>query len=436
MLDEQELYERALDAYVYAFPLVLMDFTKTMSTISRTPGTWRVNRFDHRRRYPDASFKTVVRPNADTLYSSLWYEVHQRPLLVTVPDTGGRYYVVPLMDMWTDVFASIGSRTTGTAAGKYLIVSRNWTGTAPEGVRVIESPTDAGWIIGRIQTNGVADYPTVHALQDGITAEPFGPEPESPTYLMVSPDVDLKVSPVRQTLGLGVAEFFERFNALLHLYPPHIADQAQVMRMEALGLGPELDFRYADLDPVVQGVLDRATKDAQRMIIEPDPRRSRIDDGWAVEPGTGNYGINYAERSLVAFAALAALPPQEAMYPRVSVDGEGEALSGKNRYILHFDGDSLPPVGAFWSLTMYGPDQAFVDNPINRYAIGDRDELVFGADGSLSLYIQHENPGAEREANWLPAPADGGFSMNMRLYLPSRAAIDGDWTTPPVSRVS
>jgi hypothetical protein len=431
-MSDDELFRRAVEAYVFAFPLVLMDLTREVAT-GEGEGRAPLNTIAHHRRYPDASFTDIVRPNADTLYSTVWYDVTTRPLLISTPATGDRYYVWPLMDMWTDVFASIGSRTTGTGAQRCLVVGPGWSGTAPEGVRVITSPTGIGWILGRIQTNGAADYPTVHALQDGFAVESVDIGTTTSPTGRGDFGVDRTTAPVTQALSMEAGPFFERFNGLLAQNPPHLADQAQLARLEVLGLGPDFDFVFDSADRVVRDVLRRAIAVAQRRITRLDNRLSRVDNGWAVRPGIGNYGVDYVTRAGIAYVGLGALPPAEAIYPSVRADEAGVPLTGAHRYELHFDAGHLPPAGQFWSLTMYGHDQFFVDNPIDRYAIGDRDALHFNDDGSLDLYIQHESPGAKRDSNWLPAPS-GRFTMNLRLYLPSDAAINGDWTTPPVRR--
>lgn len=441
-ISEDEAYAIGIETYIYAYPLVLMEMTRRVGTNVAQPDNRHapMNRFAHMRRYPDASFRDVVRPNADTLYSLLWYDVSKEPLIITLPDTGGRYHVIPIMDMWTDVFATLGSRTTGTKGGPFALVSPNWRGSLPKNMRKIVSPTDIGWIIGRIQTNGAADYPQVHAMQARFATAPLSAwGKKSPPVRITpvtdsSPATDSKAPPVDQVAALPPAEFFHLFADLMKRNPPHASDVAMRLRMEKIGILPGHDFDLAQIDPAIRRSLERAATDAQQRIVARRRDMRLTPNGWvALGSAVGVYGNDYLQRAFVAYLGLGALPPEEAIYPMAPVDGQGKPLTGSARYVLHFDKDKLPPADAFWSLTMYGADQFFVANPINRFAIGDRDKLTYNADGSLDIYIQNASPGADRESNWLPAPA-GPFTMNLRLYLPQPQAREGRWNPPAVQR--
>lgn len=437
---EEEAYTIGIEAYTYAYPLVLMETTRRVATNTGAPGRMRapVNRFGHMKTYPDASFKDVVRPNADTLYSSMWFDVGKEPLVLTLPNTQGRYHVIPLMDMWTDVFATLGTRTTGNDGDIAAIVGPNWKGTLPKGMRLVRSPTEMGWIIGRIQTNGAADYDHVHTLQAGLKATPLSqwgkPEVAAATPT-ADASVDMKTPPVQQVAQMAQQAFFASFAELMKRNPPHASDYSIVWRMERLGIVQGQSFDLSKADPAVQRGLTRAAADAYQRIVT---RRKALGigrTGWgAIGSTVGVYGNDYLARAFIGFAGLGALPPEEAVYPMAVLGDDGKPLTGASNYVLHFEKDQIPPADAFWSLTMYGEDQFFVANPINRFAIGDRDKLKFNPDGSLDLYIQNASPGADREANWLPAPT-GPFTMNLRLYLPQRRATDGSWTPPPVKRV-
>ncbi|MFT3818978.1 MAG: DUF1254 domain-containing protein [Rubrivivax sp.] len=443
-LSEEEAHEIGVEACIYAHPLVLLELTRRVATNVVKPDARRghapMNQFAHGAAYADASNRDVVRPNADTLYSSLWFDVGPEPLVLTLPDTGDRYHVIPIYDMWTDVFATLGTRTNGNGGGNFALVGPNWKGTLPEGVRRIACPTDTGWIIGRIQTNGAGDYANVHALQAGLSATPLSAwgKPYTPPPGRVDPSVDM-TSPPTKLEKLTPQEFFGLFAELLKRNPPHAADYPMLLRMERLGIVPGQSFSLADAPEAVQRALARAVPDAYKLMKERGPflrsggagRRQ----GWNISRGAyGSYGIEYMIRSYVAYRGLGALPAQEATYPALEADAEGRPLTGDSKYVLHFDKDQIPPVRAFWSLTMYGPDLFFVDNPINRYAIGDRDPLAFNADGSLDLYIQKDPPGKDKESNWLPAPA-GRFDMTLRLYWPQPQALDGRWMPPALERL-
>ncbi|WP_428679782.1 DUF1254 domain-containing protein [Sphingopyxis sp.] len=438
-VSEEEAYAIGIEAYTYAYPLVLMETTRRVSTNAGVSGRLRapVNQFANMKSYPDATFKDVVRPNADTLYSSLWFDVGKEPLVLTLPNTQGRYHVIPLMDMWTDVFATLGTRTTGNEGGTVAIVGPAWHGTLPKGMRMVRSPTEMGWIIGRIQTNGPADYAHVYTLQAGLGAAPLSAWGKPAATVMPKPDltVDMKTPPVDQVAQMAPQAFFARFAELMKRNPPHASDYAIVLRMERIGIVPGQSFDLSRADPAVQRGLARAAAEAYPRIVNRRKAISLTRNGWgSMGSNIGVYGNDYLQRAFIGFAGLGALPPEEAIYPMAPLDSDGKPLTGASNYVLHFEKDQIPPADAFWSLTMYGADQFFVANPINRFAIGDRDKLTFNADGSLDLYIQNASPGADKEANWLPAPA-GPFSMNLRLYLPQRRATDGSWLVPPVKRV-
>ncbi|MFT3779126.1 MAG: DUF1254 domain-containing protein [Ottowia sp.] len=441
-LTEDEAYEVGVEAYTYAYPLVLMEMTNRVTTNVARPDSASLrapyNQLVHATAFPDADFKDVVRANADTLYSMVRYDVSQEPLIVTVPDAGGRYFSLTLMDMWTDAYASVGTRTTGTATGHFAIAVPGWRGALPAGVRRIDSPTPHGWLTGRIQTNGAADYATVHRLQSGMQAVPlsvFG-QAWTPPAGRVDPSIDMATPPVEQVKQLGPGAYFALAAELLGKHPPHAADYAVLLRMERLGLVPGQRFDLARADAAVQRALERAAPDAFQSFVGRGRSRYVPRNGWNMAVARiGSYGEDYLLRAFIAFAGLGALPPEEAIYPSGFMDVEGRPLDGAaHRYVLHFGKDEIPPAKAFWSLSMYGADQFFAANPIGRYAIGDRDPLRYNADGSLDLYIQHESPGQDKEANWLPAPA-GPFSMNLRLYLPRPEVTDGRWLPPGLARL-
>ncbi|RIX79057.1 DUF1254 domain-containing protein [Acidovorax cavernicola] len=434
---EEEAHAIGIEAYTYAYPMVVMELTRRVATNVAQPDGARVrgpmNRFVHVPAYPDASFKDVVRPNADTLYSNIWYDVGESPLMLTLPDTGDRYHVIPFYDLWTDVFATLGTRTNGNGGGRFALVGPRWKGTLPEGVRAIVSPTDVGWIVGRIQTNGAADYAHVHTLQAGFEAASLSDGGKPPAPGRVDPAMDMR-PPVEQVAALDAGAFFALFAELLKRNPPHAADGALLLRMERIGLVAGRSFSLAQAPEVVQRALERAAPDAYRRMLDRAPALRMVRNGWSFGSNVGVYGNDYLARAFVAHSGLGALPREEALYPRSVCDSDGQPLSGAARYVLHFDKEQLPPADAFWSLSLYGPDQFFVDNALDRYAIGDRDALSFNADGSLDLYIQHASPGEDKTSNWLPAPA-GPFSMNLRLYVPQAPALDGRWAPPVLQRL-
>ncbi|KWR91080.1 DUF1254 domain-containing protein [Cupriavidus sp. IDO] len=437
---EQPPSDRAMKAlsaevFTYAYPLVLMDVTRELMT-TRTP----VNTFSHKRAFPDPSFTDVVSPNADTLYSSAWLDLSREPLILSVPDTGGRYYLMPLMDAWTNVFASPGKRTTGTLKGNFAITGPDWQGTLPKGVREIKSPTNMVWLIGRTQTNGKRDYPAVHRIQDQYRLTPLsawekGTRPAPEKLAPRSPMLDTKSSPVEQVAAMDAQAFFTRFAALLPANPPAAADAAMVEKMRRMGLEPGVPFKTTVLEPSTARAVQEGASAALAAIVE-GARKGNADagNGWVMHRDLGNYGTNYGRRAAVAWVGLGANLPQDAIYASARSDANGKPLIGGARYVMHFDKGQLPPAKAFWSLTLYNERQAFAANPIGRYAIGSRDRLRYNRDGSLDIYIQHERPAAGKQANWLPAPPEA-INMMLRAYWPEQALLDGNWMPPAVQQV-
>jgi hypothetical protein len=440
-LTEDEAAKLAAEAYVYGFPLVLMDVSRQVMTAIAKPTTSAapINQFNVSQEFPDATFTNVVTPNADTLYSFAWLDLTKEPLVLNLPDTGDRYYLMQMLDAWTNVFASPGTRTTGNQKGKYAIVGPNFSGNLPDGLKAIKSPTSLVWVIGRTQTNGKADYTAVRALKAQYKLVPlsaWGTSYTPPAQVPVDSNVDAHRPPVETVTKMEAAAFFVRLAALLRDNPPAAADKPMVEKLARLGIAPGQPFDPRKLDTAVAKGLERgAVVGRETIFAELKKPQGTVANGWDVMGDLGRYGTNYLFRSVVALVGLGANLPEDAIYPHATADADGKPLNGANRYVIQFPKGQLPPVRAFWSITMYNAKQFFVDNPIGRYAIGDRDKLKFNDDGSLTLYIQHESPGKDSESNWLPAARDA-FNLFMRLYWPKEEIINSTWKPPAVMKLA
>ncbi len=435
----EEAQSIANEAYVYFYPLITMDITrKQLTNMAPSPGGigGPMNRFANIATFPTADMRVVVRPNFDTLYSSGWVDLTKEPMIVSAPDTDGRYYLLPMLDMWTDVFASPGWRTTGTAAGDFLVTPPGWTGTVPDGMSHIPAPTPYIWIIGRTKTDGPADYDAVHKIQDGYKITPlsqWGKTPVAPE-VKTDPSTDMKTPPKVQVDTMSGEKYFAYAAELLKLHPPHITDQPIIARLKQIGFEAGKGFDPAAADVAVQKAIQDAPAAGQQLMKWKVPTLARIANGWSMNTDTmGVYGNYYLKRAIVSQVGLGANLPEDAIYPLNLADSTGQPLDGTSKYTLHFDKGATPPVDAFWSVTLYDTDGFQVANPLNRFAVSSWMPFAYNPDGSLDLYFQNESPGADKEANWLPAPK-GPFNLTMRLYAPRSDALTGKWNPPPVAK--
>jgi hypothetical protein len=435
-IDSESAFEIGVQAYFFLYPLVLMELTRRQMTNVSGPGEiplrGPMDSFVHVPAFPPATFRDVVRPNFDTLYSAAWLDVRREPRIVSVP-ANDTFYLLPLYDMWTEVFASPGTRTTGTEALDFAVCPPGFAGELPPGVRRYTAPTPIVWLIGRTQAS-VATYDEVQAFQQGLTITPlsrWGSEPEPPVGT-VDPAIDGETPPMRQVAALDAKSFFALAGDLLAVHPPHGSDYPILDLMEQIGLHPAEPFDLEGADPVVVEALERVVPEALAQIGAAGTTFGTHVNGWSINRELmGSYGTEYLKRAAVALIGLGANLPADAVYPFGLVDADGAPFDGEHRYVWHLERDELPPVRAFWSLTMYDTEGFPVPNEIDRCAIGDRNDLEYGPDGSLEILIQHERPA--REGNWLPAPA-GPFGLAARLYWPRPEVLDGTWAPPPVRK--
>ncbi|MFQ6183731.1 DUF1254 domain-containing protein [Sinorhizobium meliloti] len=442
-LDE---FASAVEAYIYAYPLVTMEITRRVITnVAETEGTrGPMGHIIKLRRYPDAKFRDVTAPNADTLYTTAFFDVGDEPWVVSLPDLNDRYALFPMLDGWTTVFDVPGKRTTGTGAQTFVVTGPGWEGALPEGVKQYKSPTSIVWLLGRIYCTGTPeDYAEVHKLQDEVKLYPlsaWGKDWTAPKG-KVDPAIDMKTAVREQVNKMDAVEYFTLFAELLKRNPPTDADAPMVAKLAELGIVPGRDFDKTKFDPAFAKRVPEVGFARIMMHFKFSDGDVQDIDGWGFTTKTGIYGTNYLQRALITAIGLGANRPQDAIYPTSLKSDSGvikRAYDGSEKYVLTFKKGLTPPVSGFWSLTMYDAEYFFVDNPLNRYSISARQPLKANPDGSIDLLIQHESPGPDMESNWLPAPK-GKFILMMRLYWPDEgnpSIIDGSWTIPPVKKVS
>lgn len=437
LVERAEDFHIASDAYIYGYPLVTMELTRRVMTNVAEPAGTRapMGQLIKAREYPNAQYRDVTAPNADTLYTIAFLDVGAEPWVIDVPDMKGRYFLLPFLDGWTNVFAVPGSRTTGTGAQTFVITGPGWTGTIPAGATQLKSPTAIVWMLGRIYCTGTPeDYAAVHALQDAFKVQPLNTwgKTYQPPAGAVDATIDMK-TPVRDQVNkLSAHDFFALLAELLKRNPPAAADAPALERFKEIGLEAGKSFDAEALDRRYDSLVPRLAYD--RILLHMTSLKR--EHGWLFTTKTGSYGTDYLQRALVTAIGLGANLPQDAVYPLSQRASLLRAYDGAQKYELRFEKGKLPPVKGFWSLTMYDEDMFFVANPINRYSMSVRTNPTFEPDGSLVIYIQNESPGADKEANWLPAPK-GKFHLMLRLYWPNEndpSILDGSWEPPAVKR--
>lgn len=431
----------AKDAYIYGFPLVdsyRIQHAYFVNTAGpEYKGAW--NQIHSEARVYTPADKAVQTPNSDTPYSMLGLDLRAEPFVLTIaPVDPKRYFSVQFIDAYTFNFDYIGTRATGNDGGAFLIAGPNWNGLTPDGVtKVIRSETNLALAAFRTQLFGPDDIGNVKKVQQGYTITPLSAFLGQPAPAP-APAIDF-VTPLTPATQKTSPEFFEVLNFVLGLSPTDPSEKDLMARFAALGIGPDGSFDADTLTPELRQAITAGMADAWSELAA--FKANDLDTGKVTSGelfGTREYLKNNTLRRMAgAVFGIYGNSREEAMYPFLGADQDGKPLTGASRYTVRFAPNQLPPVHAFWSLTMYQlPQSLLVDNPIKRYLINSPmlANLQRDADGGLTLHIQHDNPGADNEANWLPAP-QGPFVMVLRLYLPSEEALDGRWTAPTPQRL-
>ena len=440
-IPSEEFLEIVVEAYFYGYPLVLMDYTKKVSTNIESPDPMHpfapVNQIGHFRVFPDHNLTTVVKPNVDTYYSIVWFNLREEPQVLSMPATE-RYYLLPFMDAYSNVFASPGTRTTGTKAQDILLAGPKWKGEIPEGLQLIQAPSESVWMLGRIQVNSPEDgSTTVRDIQDKMRLVPlsaFGKkEYASPKGTFETENAN--ILPVKELRNLDIKAYFDKVLHLMKENPPSAKDSLIVNKMERIGLIPgnkaQLHSDSFIINKKLQVLPEFIHKKMEDQRANPNP--NLIFNGWTfIYENIGTYGTDYKRRAFIDFIGLGANIPEDTVYPNLTYDINGNPLDAGTDYQIHFEADKLPPVDAFWSLTAYNKNEFLVKNDLNRFALGDRDDLIYNKDGSLDLYIQSSPTAKEKLTNWLPVPETGPFYLTLRLYWPKEKVLKGNWNPPLV----
>lgn len=429
-LSAGDVWETIEEAYIYAFPLVLMDATMTSATNTEepVPGKAPVNQFMHGVALANAQFKNVVSPNVDTIYSQVWYDLSEEPMVYVLPETD-RFCKVQVLDAWTNTAAVLDR------AGAYAITRSNWSGDLPEDVTRIDVPTAMAWSITRTVLSGEADLPNVYAIQAGMKLLPLSAYLSGEAYQPPkgSYQEENNYVPVNKVLSLDPVTFFSKANALMESNPPSAADAELLENLAAVGVGPGMKFDVAVLTGDVQTSWQEMLQGLRPKLAAEGMKYSNKLGQWSYfSAPIGDFGTEYAYRALVAIAGLGANTVEIALYPKTDKDADGNPLTGEKSYLLHFESDPQVLDGGFWSITAYGDDDFLIDNPIDRYCINDRSGLKRNDDGSVDVILSKDAPADT--TNWLPV-TDGGFHLFMRIYTPDMETLK-TWPAPTITAIS
>jgi len=448
---EEIAYIRGMQSYVYGFPLVLMDVTNGVLTATPKAGEYKapINQFFRIRTYVSPDFKDVVRISRNSLWSVAVLDLEKEPVVISHPDTGGRFVVVQMMNMWTDDFGSVGSRTTGSGSGKFLIAGPKWSGTAPTDIKdIYKCATRYAWVLVQISAKSPEEFPAINAIQDQLKVTPlsaWGRPYMPPDNVPVDPAVDTTSTPFDQVRLMDAATFFNRLAHVMKDNPPYATDSSMQEKLRKLGVEPGKDFDASRVDPNVLKGLNRVPAQIWNTLASA-PYQMKGVNGWLLPLNLGRYGNDYNTRAFIAYVGLGALTSDDAIYPSVFVDADGNPLLGTHKYTMHFPkGEILPSKAGVWSISQYR-ENFYVHNPIERYSILPSMPIKYNEDGSLDIYLQAQSPGADKESNWLPLPLSGPVNLTIRVYQPKPEMFDGQskdnlmvgpatYTIPPVKKV-
>ncbi|MBF4491564.1 DUF1254 domain-containing protein [Flavobacterium sp. MR2016-29] len=439
-LTTEQAKSLAKDAYLFGLPVVFfekqVDFQSytTKVTDKRAP----INQFFHYRAFVEASDRSVVGFNVDNLYSIADLDLSKEPLVLFVPQMGNRFWLMQVIDAWNGVPAAPGSRTYGGKGGTFLITGPDYKGDIPKDMEVIKCPTNLAVIGGRTYCAGKSDYATVNKLQDQYKLVPlsqWGKNYIPPANVPLKEGVDGTTLVNKQFASLTAEQFYKNLNRLMANNPPYASDSVMVKKIEKLGIKPGADFSLSTFKPDIAKAIEEGYKEGFEAMMKESAQLGKIVNGWSLTYDMGKYGTRYTYRAAWTYFGIGGNILEDAFYPLAQTDADKNPLDSSNKYTLTFAKNQIPPASAFWSLTMYDFDAYLVPNPLKRYALGDRSNLKFEKDGSLTIYMQNTTPGKDKESNWLPTPNSGKFKVALRLYVPKPEVTSGKWLPPAIQKV-
>ncbi|WP_413289160.1 DUF1254 domain-containing protein [Bdellovibrio sp. HCB337] len=443
---QAQLDQLARDAFSFGYPLVLMDtagkYVAATSRSSPQQSKLPMYQFYHTRKTGDARFKDLASLDNDMIYSYAWLNLANDPVVLSIPAIAShKYYVGGFIQGWTEIFGVVGTRVNGNEKQTYLISGPQWRGSTPKGMKPLRSSTNLVWLPIRLYANAGKDVQALRNFQDGLRVTPlsqWGKSARAATTVNVDTTLDLKQQPRDLVFNMNAETYYRTLCALMVDNPPSEIDTPLMERLSKLNIIPTKNFKFSDLPAETQAALNTSIRNARSYILTHRGSftpRGRLVNGWTVSVERTEFGVDYERRAYEAYMGLGFLPPQDAIFPVAYEDNMGQQLMGENSYKVTFKKDQLPPVNAFWSLTMYQlPDIAFAGNRYRRYTIGQYSSLKTNPDGSITIYMQPTSPGKDKESNWLPSKP-GNYQLTLKMYWPKQEVLEARWLPPAVERV-
>ncbi|TBR56876.1 hypothetical protein B4U84_25825 [Westiellopsis prolifica IICB1] len=434
LASENQAFILGIQAYIWGYALV-----ETEKLIQRATSVEKpfeeyapLNQWGFATKLGDPTQRDIASINVDTLYSSAWLDLTEEPMVLEFPDHGDRYFFFQIADIRTEVIDNIGTRTRGSGAGVYALVAPNWEGELPNGMEQVRATSNVVWVMVRTLVKGEEDLTNARTLQQQYTLTPLS------EYGKAEPDRLKRVThyrgkkvPTNSSVPPQL-RFYEALGIVMQNIPILPQEKALIDQFAQIGLNAEVGFDYESLTFATKMGLAQAISVGKQIVAAKEKNLGITNNGWSYNLQTGRFGTDYLLRSAIFKAFPFVTVPEEAIYPMVRTDEQGETLNGSRCYLLKLE--KVPPVKGFWSLTVYDQDGFLVENPIRRYAIGDRTKgLKYGEDGSLEVYLQHEQL-KNKESNWLPVPF-GEFYLVLRAFYPKSELLDGTYEFPPIQRV-
>jgi len=425
--------EVAAEAYIYLYPIVVMEITR-QKYAAKTQSPHDANLLSHSRTLANDKWRSVARTNIDTLASGVWLDLSKTSATMTIAKSQLRFYMYQFLDMWTDTYAVVGSRTVGNEMVRLRIAHCADTAVKSDDVDfLIKSPTPTTWIIGRTYPNGDTDLADAHQHQDGVIIKYDQPDQVRDINQQIT--FAANVPPVEQATKLTGAEFFELASRLVAQQGVHLTDGSMSLQLRSLGFKVGELYKYENQPALVKVAINQAPKRAATALKSVSNSYRQTGSGWSIAlDNIGTYANNYLTRAIIAKYGLAANPPEDSVYASFAPLDERLELDGENKYQIHFEKDQIPPAKFFWSLTVYDRDGFMIPNELRRFGIRSCDNLQYGSDGSLDIYLSPIKTDRFRESNWIPT-VKGVVTATIRLYGPSNHVLTGNWEPPAISRV-